>query len=111
MRQMFFICGIFLMSFSCNANYIVIDEQIAHKILNICKFVQAKGHPESLRLKGMAWCKVGVEYIPSEFKDQKQKISQLYRSEEYKELIEHEKFNHHFKQAKKRIAEISFGMH
>ncbi|WP_223668992.1 hypothetical protein [Kangiella shandongensis] len=92
------------------AEVLDIDSQMADKIVSICKFVQGKGHPEQLRLKGMAWCKVGVDYMPDEYKRQKQLVNHLYQSESYKHLLKKQEFTTHLRKARRRIAEISLGM-
>lgn len=92
------------------AEVLDIDSRMADKIVSICKFVQGKGHPEQLRLKGMAWCKVGVDYMPDEYKRQKQLVNHLYQSENYKHLLQKEEFTSQLRKARRRIAEISLGM-
>ncbi|AOE49675.1 hypothetical protein [Kangiella sediminilitoris] len=107
-----FLLGIVLFAISQTGKTEVldIDSQMADKIVSICKFVKAKGHPEQLRLKGLAWCKVGVDYLPEEYKRQKQLVSHLYESENYKHLLQKNEFISHLKKARRRIAEISLGM-
>lgn len=83
---------------------------MADQIASICKFVQGKGHPEDLRLKGMAWCKVGVDYLPEDFSEQKLQVKELYESSEFSELKENKKFAKYLSQARRRIAEVSLGM-
>lgn len=92
------------------AEVLDIDDHMADQIVSICKFVQGEGHPEQLRLKGMAWCKVGVDYMPAEFKRQKKVVNHLYESQNYKHLLDNKEFTSHLKKARRRIAEISLGM-
>lgn len=101
---------IFFISFYAQANVLKIDSQMADQITSICKFVQGKGHPEDLRLKGMAWCKVGVDYLPEEFSEQKLQVKELYNSKEFDELKENKKFAKYLSQARRRIAEVSLGL-
>lgn len=100
----------FLISLNAQANVLKIDSQMASQITSICKFVQGKGHPEDLRLKGMAWCKVGVDYLPDEFTEQKLQVKELYESEEFSELKDNQKFAKYLSQARRRIAEVSLGL-
>ncbi|AUD79050.1 hypothetical protein CW740_07225 [Kangiella profundi] len=104
------VVSVCLISFNAQANVLKIDSHMADQITSICKFVQGKGHPEDLRLKGMAWCKVGVDYLPDEFSDQKLQVRKLYNSNEFKELKENKKFAKYLSQARRRIAEVSLGV-
>lgn len=97
-------------SIAAKAEVLDIDGHMADKIVSICKFVQGEGHPEQLRLKGMAWCKVGVDYLPEEYKRQKKLVNHLYKSSNYKHLLKKEEFTSQLKKARRRIAEISLGM-
>lgn len=99
-----------MMSCNAQANVLKIDSQMAEQITSICKFVQGKGHPEDLRLKGMAWCKVGVDYLPEEFAEQKLQVKELYESKEFSDLKENKKFAEYLGQARRRIAEVSLGL-
>ena len=101
---------IYLISGNLNARVLNIDSQMANQITSICKFVKGKGHPENLRLKGMAWCKVGVDYLPEKYKEQKLEVIKLYESKEYSELKENKKFAQYLSQARRRIAEVSLGV-
>ena len=107
-----FLVGVMLLAASAaaKAEVLDIDDHMADKIVSICKFVQGEGHPEQLRLKGMAWCKVGVDYLPEEYKRQKQLVNHLYKSANYKHLLSKEEFTSQLKKARRRIAEISLGM-
>ncbi|GAA4355699.1 hypothetical protein [Kangiella marina] len=106
------ITGIVLLAVSsaAKADILDIDDHTADKIVSICKFVKGEGHPEQLRLKGMAWCKVGVDYMPEQFIRQKKLVSHLYQSDSYKHLLEKKEFTSQLKKARRRIAEISLGM-
>ena len=107
-----FLVGVMLLAtpFVAKAEVLDIDDHMADKIVSICKFVQGEGHPEQLRLKGMAWCKVGVDYLPEEYKRQKKLVNHLYQSTNYKHLLANESFTFQLKKARRRIAEISLGM-
>ena len=109
-RSVLLVVLIFLISFNAQANVLKIDSRMADQIASICKFVQGKGHPEDLRLKGMAWCKVGVDYLPDEFSEQKLQVKELYNSKEFAELKENKNFAQYLSQARRRIAEVSLGM-
>lgn len=112
MKQSVLLIGtiLFLASFNAQASVLKIDSHMANQITSICKFVQGKGHPEDLRLKGMAWCKVGVDYLPEEFSEQKLQVKELYESEEFSELKKNQKFAKYLSQARRRIAEVSLGL-
>ncbi|WP_228640432.1 hypothetical protein [Kangiella geojedonensis] len=107
-----FLAGVLLLAVTsvAKAEVLDIDDHMADKIVSICKFVQGEGHPEQLRLKGMAWCKVGVDYLPEEFKRQKKLVNHLYGSDSYKHLLQKDEFTSQLKKARRRIAEISLGM-
>lgn len=101
---------VFFVSLNAQAGVLKIDSQMASQIASICKFVQGRSHPEDLRLKGMAWCKVGVDYLPDEFSEQKLQVKELYESEEFNELKENQKFAKYLSQARRRVAEVSLGL-
>lgn len=107
-----FLLGVLFLAVAptAKAEVLDIDDHMADKIVSICKFVKGEGHPEQLRLKGLAWCKVGVDYLPEEYKRQKQLVNHLYGSDSYKHLLKSEDFTFQLKKARRRIAEISLGM-
>lgn len=109
-HSIIFVAVMFFMSQHAQANVLKIDSQMASQITSICQFVQGKGHPEDLRLKGMAWCKVGVDYLPDEFSEQKLQVKKLFESEEFSELKANEKFAKYLSQARRRLAEVSLGL-
>jgi|GEM_PF-1460344 hypothetical protein len=111
MKHSLSLLGVILsVSLTAQANVLKIDAQMADQITSICKFVQGKGHPEDLRLKGMAWCKVGVDYLPDEYSEQKLQVKELYEAKEFSQLKQNKKFAKYLSQARRRIAEVSLGL-
>ena len=80
-----------------------VDSQLVQQMARLCAFADGKDYPDDLKLKGMAWCEIGNEFITEQYPKEQKLVEELYKAEHLQNLKQHKKYQTNLRAEKRKF--------